>query len=223
MNTFEYIWLDGYQPEPMMRSKVKATEDDTPPDWSFDGSSTQQAEGGSSDCLLLPVQTYANPNGHDLVMTQVQAADHTTHPSNFRAAAAEVVTDEWWFGFEQEYFFTDPQTGEPLGWEDGTPRPQGEYYCGVGAGNVVGREISDAHLEACLDLGITLTGTNAEVALGQWEYQCFGKGIKAADDLWVSRYLLYKIAEEYGCWCKYSSKTQNRRLEWLRNALEFLK
>ena len=66
-------------------------------------------------------------------MTQVQAADHTTHPSNFRAAAAEVVTDEWWFGFEQEYFFTDPQTGEPLGWEDGTPRPQGEYYCGVGA------------------------------------------------------------------------------------------
>ena len=169
MNTFEYIWLDGYQPEPMMRSKVKATEDDTPPDWSFDGSSTQQAEGGSSDCLLLPVQTYANPNGHDLVMTQVQAADHTTHPSNFRAAAAEVVTDEWWFGFEQEYFFTDPQTGEPLGWEDGTPRPQGEYYCGVGAGNVVGREISDAHLEACLDLGITLTGTNAEVALGQWE------------------------------------------------------
>ena len=198
MNTFEYIWLDGYQPEPMMRSKVKATEDDTPPDWSFDGSSTQQAEGGSSDCLLLPVQTYANPNGHDLVMTQVQAADHSVHPSNTRAAAAEVTTDEWWFGFEQEFFFTDPQTGEPLGWEDGTPREQGEYYCGVGAGNVVGREISDAHLEACLDLGITLTGTNAEVALGQWEYQCFGKGIKAADDLWVSRYLLYKIAEEYG-------------------------
>ena len=63
---------------------------------------------------------------------------------------------------------------------------------------MVGREISDAHLEACLDLGITLTGTNAEVALGQWEYQCFGKGIKAADDLWVSRYLLFKIAEEFG-------------------------
>ena len=178
-----------------MRSKVKATSETTAPDWSFDGSSTQQAEGGSSDCLLLPVQTYTNPNGHDLVMTQVQAADHTTHPSNFRAAAAEVVTDEWWFGFEQEFFFTDPKTGEPLGWEDGTPREQGEYYCGVGAGNVVGRKISDAHLKACIDLGITLTGTNAEVALGQWEYQCFGKGIKAADDLWISRYLLFKIAE----------------------------
>ena len=157
--TYEYIWLDGYTPEPNMRSKVKATEDATPPDWSFDGSSTQQAEGGSSDCLLLPVQTYTNPNGHDLVMTQVQTADHTTHPSNYRAAAEAVVTDEWWFGFEQEFFFTDPETGEPLGWENGTPsRPQGEYYCGVGAGNVVGREISDAHLQACLDLGITLTG-----------------------------------------------------------------
>ena len=184
MNTYEYIWLDGYTPEPFMRSKVKATEDETPPEWSFDGSSTQQAEGGSSDCLLIPVQTYSNPDGHDLVMTEVQSADHTTHPSNFRAAAAEVVTDEWWFGFEQEYFLTDPATGEPLGWEDGEPREQGEYYCGVGAGNVVGREVSDVHLQACLDMGITLTGTNAEVALGQWEYQCFGKGIKAADKIY---------------------------------------
>ena len=98
----------------------------------------------------------------------------------------------------KEYFLTDPETGEPLGWENGEPRAQGDFYCGVGAGNVVGREISDAHLQACLDLGITLTGTNVEVALGQWEYQCLGKGIKAADDLWVSRYLLYKIAEEFG-------------------------
>jgi len=81
--TYEYIWLDGYQPEPSMRSKVKATDASTAPDWSFDGSSTQQAEGGSSDCLLIPVETYENPNGHDLVMTQVQSADHTTHPFGF--------------------------------------------------------------------------------------------------------------------------------------------
>ena len=196
--TYEYIWLDGYQPEPSIRSKIKATDESKPPDWAFDGSSTQQAEGGSSDCLLLPVQTYDNPTASDyLVMCQVLSADETTHPSNFRAAAAEVVTDEWWFGFEQEFFFTN-KDGSPLGWEDGEPRPQGDYYCGVGADNVVGREISEIHLQACLDAGITLSGTNAEVALGQWEYQCFGKGIKAADDLWVSRYLLYKIAEEFG-------------------------
>ena len=97
----EYIWLDGYKPTQSLRSKTKVVSGfdgklSSCPMWSFDGSSTQQAEGGSSDCLLLPVQTYSNPHGHDLVMTQVHAADHTTHPSNFRASAAEVVTDEWW-------------------------------------------------------------------------------------------------------------------------------
>ena len=124
----EYIWLDGYVPTQNMRSKTKILKDfdgklESCPVWAFDGSSTLQAEGGSSDCLLLPVQTYENPNGHDLVMTQVQAADHTTHPSNFRAAAAEVVTDEWWFGFEQVIFLhrcKDRRTSwvgktEPLG------------------------------------------------------------------------------------------------------------
>ena len=194
----EYIWLDGYQPEPSLRSKIKVTNDDSAPNWSFDGSSTQQAEGGSSDCILIPVQTYKGPLFSDsLIMCEVQNGDHEVHPSNTRAAAASIVSDEWWFGFEQEYFFTG-DSGEPLGWEDGTPRPQGDYYCGVGVGNVEGRDISEAHLEACLEAGIELTGTNAEVALGQWEYQCFGKGIKAADDLWVSRYLLYKIAEDFG-------------------------
>ena len=205
---YEYVWLDGYKPEPSIRSKIKATDlrgtdkgelnDAMPPRWSFDGSSTQQAEGGSSDCLLIPVQMYDNPTAPDhLVMCQVLAADGSIHPSNTRDAADAVVSDEWWFGFEQEYFFTNPD-GSPLGWEDGEPRPQGDYYCGVGADNVSGREISEVHLQACIEAGINLTGTNAEVALGQWEYQCFGKGIKAADDLWMSRYLLYKIAEEYG-------------------------
>jgi len=195
---YEYIWLDGYQPEPSLRSKIKTTEEEAPPRWAFDGSSTQQAEGGSSDCLLLPVQTYDGPLFADyLVMCQVETGEHETHPSNTRVEAARVVTDEWWFGFEQEYFFTG-KDGDPLGWEDGTPRPQGDYYCGVGADNVAGREISEAHLETCLEAGIELSGTNAEVALGQWEYQCFGKGIKAGDDLWVSRYLLYKVAEEFG-------------------------
>ena len=166
----EYIWLDGYHPEPSLRSKIKVTNEDSPPDWAFDGSSTQQAEGGSSDCLLLPVQSYDGPLFADkLIMCEVQSGEHKTHDSNMRAAAAKIVTDEWWFGFEQEYFFTD-ENGEPLGWEDGEPRPQGDYYCGVGSGNVEGREISELHLEACLEAGIELTGTNAEVALGQWEY-----------------------------------------------------
>ena len=113
MNKYEYIWLDGFEPEPTLRSKVKVT-DGEPPEWSFDGSSTQQAEGGSSDCLLLPVEQYENPtNDGSLVMCQVHTGEHKVHPSNTRAAAEAVVTDEWWFGFEQEYFFTDNK-GNPF-------------------------------------------------------------------------------------------------------------
>ncbi len=197
MQKFEYIWLDGYTPEPSLRSKVKVTDESDAPAWSFDGSSTQQAEGEASDCLLIPATTYPGPCNSDfLVMCEVQTGSHEIHPSNTRAAAAAAASDEWWFGFEQEYFFTN-NDGSPLGWEDGEPRPQGDYYCGVGASNVKGREISEAHMDACLQAGIQITGTNAEVALGQWEYQCFGKGVKAGDDLWVSRYLLHLIAEEF--------------------------
>ena len=181
---YEYIWLDGYEPEPSIRSKIKVTEEEEPPQWGFDGSSTQQADGSSSDCILIPVAQYDGPLGADLVMCQVDTGEHETHPSNTRKACEGLVADDWWFGFEQEYFFTDIK-GNPLGWQDGTPRPQGDYYCGVGANNVAGREISEAHLDLCLEAGLEVTGTNA-------------KGIKAGDDLWVSRYLLHRVAEEFG-------------------------
>ena len=206
IKTYEYIWLDGYKPEPSLRSKIKATAETTIPEWSFDGSSTQQAVTGGSDCLLKPVQVYDNPTRPDfMVLCQVVDSDHKTHSSNTRAQAAKLVTDDWWFGFEQEYYLTHPD-GTILGWEKGIPRPQGDYYCGVGMNHVVGRNISEEHLFACLNAGIEITGTNAEVALGQWEYQCFGKGIKAADDLWVSRYLLNKIAESHGLCVNYHPK-----------------
>ena len=56
----EYVWLDGYKPEPSLRSKIKVedawTGDQGPSTWSFGGSSTQQASGSKSDCLLMPVQ-----------------------------------------------------------------------------------------------------------------------------------------------------------------------
>ena len=201
---YKYIWLDGYTPEQSLRSKIQVaegygilSENDGPPIWSFDGSSTQQAEGGESDCVLKPVSDYKINKGNTLVMCEVLNSDHTAHESNYRTECQDLIGDEWWFGFEQEYFFY--KDGEPLGWKKGEePAPQGQYYCAVGSENVAGREISERHLKACLDAGIQLTGTNAEVALGQWEYQCFGKGVKAGDDLWVSRYLLYEIAEEYG-------------------------
>lgn len=204
---FEYIWLDGYKPEANLRSKTKVLDFDgfdgdvdLLPEWSFDGSSTKQAEGRSSDCLLKPVACYpdsARVNGW-LVMCEVLNPDGTPHASNSRAQITEDNND-FWFGFEQEYVF-EGENGKPLGFPDtGYPGPQGPYYCAVGYGNVEGREIVEEHLDACLDAGLNITGINAEVLLGQWEFQCFGKGAKkASDDLMIARYLLFRICEQYG-------------------------
>ena len=90
--------------------------------------------------------------------------------------------------------------GKPIGFpKNGFPEPQGKYYCGVGNGQVTGREFVDKHMENCIMAGIDITGTNAEVMLGQWEYQVFSKGkIKAGDDLWITRYILHQMSEDYG-------------------------
>ncbi|MFZ2160440.1 MAG: glutamine synthetase beta-grasp domain-containing protein [Bradyrhizobium sp.] len=202
----EYIWLDGYSPTPNLRGKTQIKEFDSFPTleqlplWGFDGSSTLQAEGHSSDCVLKPVAIYpdaARTNGA-LVMCEVMMPDgKTPHVTNKRAT---ILDDEGaWFGFEQEYFFY--KNGRPLGFpNDGYPAPQGPYYTGVGYSNVgdVAREIVEKHLDLCLAAGINHEGINAEVAKGQWEFQIFGKGSrKAADEMWMARYLMQRLAEKY--------------------------
>ena len=53
----EYVWLDGYKPEPNLRSKIRVEDRvSSPPWWSFDGSSTKQAGGKNSDCILRALQ-----------------------------------------------------------------------------------------------------------------------------------------------------------------------
>jgi glutamine synthetase len=131
-------------------------------------------------------------------MCEVMLPNGDPHPTNTRAT---ILDDEGaWFGFEQEYFLT--QNGVPIGFPaEGYPEPQGEYYCGVGFKNVsaLGRQITEEHLWQCLHAGINHEGINAEVAKGQWEFQVFGKGSKkAADDVWVARFLLLRLCEEYG-------------------------
>ena len=208
----EYLWLDGFKPTQSLRGKTKIVEDfsgklEDCPMWSFDGSSTRQAEGGSSDCLLKPVAIYPDPvrrNGF-IVMTEVLNADGSPHESNGRATIDDDDND-FWFGFEQEYFLWDPETNLPLGFpKDQTP--QGQFYCSVGGKNTFGREVMDRHLDICLDAGINVEGTNAEVAAGQWEFQTFAKGAKkAGDEMWVARYLLERLAEEYGLGIEYHPK-----------------
>ncbi len=200
----EYIWLDGYQPEANLRSKTKIVELSNEPTledlpmWSYDGSSTQQAEGRSSDCLLKPVKVLKDAgrkNGF-LVMCEVLNPDGTPHKSNNRADFQDA--EDFWFGFEQEYVIK--KNGKPLGFPSlGFPEPQGQYYCGVGTENVVARDLVEEHLELALASGLEITGINAEVMIGQWEFQLLGKSAKdAADDLYIARYLLLRVAEKFG-------------------------
>jgi len=211
----EYIWLDGYEPVANIRAKTLIKEFasfptlEELPAWGFDGSSTKQAEGKSSDCVLKPVAHYLDTTRKNgvIVMCEVMLPDGTAHPTNARAT---ILDDPGaWFGFEQEYFLI--RGGKPLGFPEGGgyPEPQGRYYTGVGYNAVgdIAREIVEEHLDLCLDAGITHEGINAEVAKGQWEFQIFGKGSKkAADDVWVARYILNRLCEQYGVDVEYHCK-----------------
>jgi glutamine synthetase len=202
----EYIWIDGTEPTAKLRSKTKILQDGAElPIWGFDGSSTNQAPGDKSDCVLRPVFSCPDPiRGGDnkLVLCEVLLIDMTPHPTNTRAACAALEEkyrdQEFWFGIEQEYTFF--AGSRPLGFpEQGFPAPQGGYYCGVGADEVFGREVVEAHLEACLAAGLSISGINAEVMPGQWEFQVGPVGPTAvSDQLWVARWLLYRVGENYG-------------------------
>lgn len=202
----EYIWLDGYQPTQTLRSKTKVVNDfsgkvEDAEVWSFDGSSTAQASGDASDCLLKPVAAYPDPGrlGEGfLIMCEVLNADGTPHRTNGRSTIQD-DDEDFWFGFEQEYTIWNPETNKPIGFPaEGYPGPQGPYYCSVGSGKAVGREVVEEHLELCLQAGINVEGINAEVMMGQWEFQIFSKGAKkAGDEVWVARYLLERIAEAH--------------------------
>ena len=201
----EYIWIDGTEPTPKLRSKTRVIADGRKPIiWGFDGSSTNQATGHFSDCVLNPVFTCADPlrGPKDiLVMCEVLNPDMTPHPTNTRAAALAAATKyarfEPKFGIEQEYTFY--QEGRPYGWpEEGYPAPQGPYYCGVGGDKMPGREIVEEHTLACIRAGIGIEGTNAEVMMGQWEFQVGVLGtVEVGDQLWTARWLLERIAEEF--------------------------
>jgi glutamine synthetase len=205
---YEYIWLDGYTPEPNLRSKTKILDYLTEnisdlPNWGFDGSSTRQAEGRRSDCVLKPVSIYRDPGRENafLVMCEVLNPDGTPHASNNRSSIKDIETN--WWGFEQEYVIW--QHFAPVGFYEGQA-PQGKYYCGVGSKQVSMRDLVEEHLDLCLRAGLGITGINAEVLIGQWEFQIFGKGLNAADQLWIARYLLERTAESYGVTIDYRPK-----------------
>jgi glutamine synthetase len=214
----EYIWIDGTSPTPLLRSKTKILADGKPlPIWGFDGSSTEQAAGESSDCALRPVFSCPDPiRGGDnvLVMCEVlNALDMKPHPTNTRAACEKTQKKHakhgMIFGLEQEYTMLRTD-GTPLGFpKGGFPGPQGPYYCGVGADRVVGRDVIELHTQACIDAGLMIEGTNAEVMPGQWEFQIgAADALTVSDHLHVARWLLQRIAEDFDIVISFAAKPE---------------
>ncbi|KAJ9641050.1 glutamate--ammonia ligase [Coniosporium apollinis] len=212
----EYVWIDGSNG---VRSKCKTLKKkpesvDELPEWNFDGSSTGQAPGDNSDVYLRPVAMYPDPfrlGDNILVMCETWMSDGKPNAYNFRHDAAVVMQahakHEFWFGLEQEYTLLGFD-GWPYGWpRNGFPAPQGPYYCGNGTGRVFCRDIVESHYKACLYAGIAISGTNAEVMPAQWEYQvgpC--EGISLGDQLWMSRFLLHRVAEDFGAKVTFAPK-----------------
>ncbi len=159
----EYIWIDGTEPTAKLRSKTKILQDGAElPIWGFDGSSTNQATGDKSDCVLKPVASFPDPiRGGDnvLVMCEVMLVNGKPHPSNTRAAAVRTAKKykkhEALFGIEQE--FTLMKDGRPYGFPPaGYPEPQGGYYFVVGEDVIHGRPLVEDQLQACLDAWLSI-------------------------------------------------------------------
>ncbi len=230
VNFAEYIWLDGAEPTPQLRSKARLIQCSLAqpqlsdfPEWGYDGSSTNQAPGDNSDLVLKPVYFVSDPirgEGNFLVMCEVFTPEGQPHSTNSRALLREVLDNggrelEPMFGFEQEYTFY--QNGLPLGWPKmGEPKPQGPYYCGVGNSVIYGRDIVEEHAAACAEIGLNIYGINAEVMPGQWEYQIGYRGfdgddndgLTLCDQRWIANYLLQRIAEDYEVDVNFDNKPQ---------------
>ena len=198
---YEYIWVDA---NGQLRGKTKISTDwynNLPPVWNFDGSSTGQAPGSDSEVELTPIKVFTDPFRPSglLVFCASGSAGCNYNDALTTFQYGGVAEHEFWFGIEQEYVLYERDERTIFGWPHwGFPEEQGKYYCGVGTANVVGREIIEEHMNKCMAAGLTISGVNAEVMLGQWEYQigpCLG--IDAAIELWVSRYILHRVCETY--------------------------
>jgi glutamine synthetase len=186
------------------------------PLWNYDGSSTNQASTNSSEVVLKPVFFCVDPfryNGETskekafLVLCETYNSDFKTPAkANFRYYAKkifdEAVNEKPWFGFEQEYIILQ-HDGTSHKWPIGFPKggyatPQGQYYCSVGSTNAIGRFVAEAHMKCCLAAGLKISGLNAEVFPGQWEFQIGPvEGLDGCDQFWVARYLLMRVCEEF--------------------------
>jgi glutamine synthetase len=248
----DYVWIGGNME---LRSKVlvlvlknlKIPKLADFPEWNYDGSSTGQASGSDSEVIIKPNSIYKCPfrkGDNVIVFCDTYLPNGQPHPTNNRYLAKQIFDKKIelypWYGLEQEYFLMDRATRKPYGGYE-EPIVQRQYYCSVGSRNAFGRKIADAHLDACLYAGLKISGINAEVAPGQWEFQIGpAVGIEAGDHLWIARYLLERITEDFGsniyieyhpkpiqeingsgCHCNYSTNEMREGREE-REGIEFI-
>lgn len=266
--TVEYVWIGGNQE---LRSKTRVLKQNIEsindiPSWNYDGSSTNQAFGNDSEVIIIPQTLFHSSSNnyipylfnqdHIFVMCDTYNVDGTPHITNKRAWANNIFNKQLeakpWYGIEQEYFIMSEKNAFdnsrfPLGYLGA--EKQGQYYCSVGSDNAFGRIVAETHMRMCIDVGINISGINAEVAPGQWEFQigpCLG--IESGDHLWMARYLLKKIAESFnysicfdpkplkgnwngsGCHTNYSTKlmregnkeTYKKGIEYINEAIKKL-
>ncbi|KAI6189622.1 Glutamine synthetase [Aphelenchoides bicaudatus] len=189
-----YVWIDGTGEN--LRSKTR-TFNSVPqtladyPVWSYDGSSTGQANQRNSETFLYPVAVYRDPFlGPNARLVLCDTYNHLNEPTktNHRAKCLKVMNavagEKAWFAMEQEYLLLD-MDNYPLGWpKHGFPEKQGKYYCAVGADRIFGREIVETHYRALFEYGFE-----------HWRHQCRSD---SCDQMWMSRYVLHRVCEQFG-------------------------
>lgn len=216
----EYIWLGG---KGEIRSKTKVLYNyeysildklgiNNIPIWNYDGSSTWQADSNkNTEVILKPCAIFKDPirniknTKSFLILCDTYDENNKPLKTNTRIIANTIFNTNLeevpWFGLEQEYYIDFLH--KPLKTLDIN---EGYHYCGF-TNSSAERKIVEEHLEACIQAGLTISGINAEVVEGQWEYQigpCIG--IQLGDQFIISRYLLSKIAEKYDAVINYQPK-----------------
>lgn len=218
----EYLWLDNFH---HLRSKTRIDYFNNLykfpitkfemiqllPKWNYDGSSTGQASTENSEVILKPVNFIMHPfskfedTKHLLVLCEC-LKPHDSEPvaGNSRTYAAklfetpEIQEKQPMFGLEQEFFFFDKQTKQPLSWKGASTAKQGKYYCGVNKSPSIEREIMEELFYLAITSNIQMSGFNQEVAPSQWEYQIGPViGINAGDQMIFAKYILSRLCEKH--------------------------
>lgn len=175
------------------------------PDWDYDGSSCGIASTEDSEIILKPFRyfivnhVFNKPHYLDkkeCVRCIVMCESYTKKEpalSNYRDNAVKVFNSKKdskpWFGFELEFYM--------LSRDKRLVVEQSDNYCSVGAGKAYQRDFIETVINKCFLLGMNITGYNFEVGPGQAEIQLLGEGIEACDNLFLLKYVLLRVSEDF--------------------------